>query len=231
MKKSRIVLFMALILIIATICGLAVGCTDAVKGGLKPNTPGGSTDGGGGATNPGGGGDDIQIGGGGSAAKVVTLSDKAKIDVFRTFELNSSLSETDVQGRVTATKLGDNSQIEVVVKRVAPNAPAFKIYPSAGGWEMNGTYQINVGEGVTFKDYANAVGIKFTVNSSKVQQIYEKDGVLEFPQNSIVDVLGVTLDENKVEIGGTLILQTNGVQLSKGDVFIVGTKDGKKSAY
>ncbi|MEG1536503.1 MAG: hypothetical protein RR416_06005, partial [Clostridia bacterium] len=231
MKKSRIVLFMALILIIATICGLAVGCTDAVKGGgLKPNTPGGST-GDGGSTNPGGGGDDIQIGGGGSTTNVVTLSDKVEIDLFRAFELNSNLSETDVKGRVTVTKLGDNSQIEVVVKRVAPNAPAFKIYPSAGGWEMNGTYQINVGEGVTFKDYANAVGIKFTVNSSKVQQIYEKDGVLEFPQGSIVSVVNVIKDEQGVETGGALVLQTNGVQLSKGDVFIVGTKDGKKSAY
>lgn len=206
MSNRKLVLLLAMVLVVAMVCGLVMGCT--------PDSEGPVDDQGG-----------IVAGDkGGSNKGKVEILDSA--DKFITFDV---IATTDPQSLVSIKNKVTGESVAVSIKAIGNSL--FRVYPPNGGYEMGDTYVIELGKGVSFVKYEGKNAVEFTVNTNVVANLKLNNGVKEFP-SSVVSAWGVENKNEKGEVFGTMSLQTNGDMLEAGEVFIINNVyDDTKSAY
>lgn len=206
MSNRKLVLLLAMVLVVAMVCGLVMGCT--------PDSEGPVDDQGG-----------IVAGdkGGSNKGKVEILDSADKFITFDVIATTNPESLVSIKNKVTG------ESVAVSIKAVGDSL--FRVYPPNGGYEMGDTYVIELGKGVSFVKYEGKNAVEFTVNTNVVANLKLNNGVKEFP-SSVVSAWGVENKNEKGEVFGTMSLQTNGDMLEAGEVFIINNVyDDTKSAY
>lgn len=206
MSNRKVVLLLAMVLVVAMVCGLVMGCT--------PDSDGPVDDQGG-----------IVAGdkGGSNKGKVEILDSADKFITFDVIATTNPESLVSIKNKVTG------ESVAVSIKAVGNSL--FRVYPPNGGYEMGDTYVVELGKGVSFAKYEGKNAVEFTVNTNVVANLKLNNGVKEFP-SSVVSAWGVENKNEKGEVFGTMSLQTNGDMLEAGEVFIINNVyDDTKSAY
>ncbi|MGN0765337.1 MAG: hypothetical protein ACI4MO_02520 [Christensenellales bacterium] len=206
MSNRKVVLLLAMVLVVAMVCGLVMGCT--------PDSEGPVDDQGG-----------IVAGdkGGSNKGKVEILDSADKFITFDVIATTNPESLVSIKNKVTG------ESVAVAIKAVGNSL--FRVYPPNGGYEMGDTYVIELGKGVSFVKYEGKNAVEFTISTNVVANLKLNNGVKEFP-SSVVSAWGVENKNEKGEVFGTMSLQTNGDLLEAGEVFIINNVyDDTKSAY
>ncbi|MGN0771922.1 MAG: hypothetical protein ACI4MI_05005 [Christensenellales bacterium] len=197
MRNRKVCLLLAMVLVVAMVCGLVMGCTPDSEGpevqGPTLGTDGGSSTG---------------------SVQVLGSADK-----FITFDI---LSTANPESLVTVRNKVTNTSVAVAISAVGQGI--YRVYPPNGGYEMGDTYVIELGKGVTFANYQGKTAVEFTINTNVVANIKLSGGVKEFPSN-IVTVKDTEKTDDQGNVIGSMTLQTNGTMLEEGEVFIITDVD------
>ena len=209
MSNRKLVLLLAMVLVVAMVCGLVMGCTPDSEGPVDDQ--GGIVAGDKGGSNKG-------------KVKILDSADK-----FITFDL---IATTNPESLVSIKNKVTGESIKPSRVSLVPGADnLYRVYPPNGGYEMGDTYVVELGKGVSFAEYEGKNAVEFNIKTNVVLNIKLNDKVKEFP-SSIVSVWGTENKNEKGEVFGTMTLQTNGDMLEDGEVFIINNvNDDTKSAY
>ncbi len=137
-----------------------------------------------------------------------------------TFGLDSALESHQVAQGVKVTAIDATQSVADV--EVSPRGKGFVVHPPAGGYTVGKTYIIEVGEGISFTEYPNVKRVKFTIVEEL--QVAFKDGVREYAESAVSSFQQHSIDANGSAYG-SMTLQTNGVEIAPGDVFLVRKGD------
>ncbi|MDE7336683.1 MAG: hypothetical protein K2N32_01030, partial [Clostridia bacterium] len=138
----------------------------------------------------------------------------------------------DVESKIQVVKMASN---EVVDSPVVESKGKFRVYPPVGYYEMGQTYKISLlDNSLRFEDYDSKIkNIMFVVNKDAMSKITMKDGLLVFDSASVSNKEEkYYLVDGEQQIGGTMTLQTNGIDVKEGDVILVNNEETKlQEAY
>ena len=217
MRKGKVFLLVAMVLVVAMVFGLVVGCTnkgdgpqDNQKDNQTPSTGGGASIGG---TN------------GSSKPDQVVYADRLEsFDIITAVDPYTVVNVKDDKG----------NSIKVDIRAIANTSNMYRVYPPVGGYEMGKSYVIEVGAKASFVKYANAKSVKFIVNSNIVDSIKLNGGVKEIDSTIVLSAptKSGTKEDGVTEVG-SIAVQTNGQDLfAVGDIFIVtDIYTGAKEAF
>ncbi|MDY4592165.1 MAG: hypothetical protein SO434_02000 [Eubacteriales bacterium] len=207
MRNRKVCLLFAMVLVVAMVCGLVMGCTPDSDG---PEDQGGLTFG---------------NNGGGNSGNVEILD---SADVFITFDV---ISTTNPESLVSIKNMVTGESIAPDVKLVPGSKDLYRVYPPIGGYETGDTYVIEVGKGVSFAKYPGKNAVEFTINTNVVADLKLNNGVKEFP-STVVSTWGTERTDKYGNVFGSMTLQTNDEVIKAGEVFIIeDVATGTKKAY
>ncbi len=154
------------------------------------------------------------------------------VDRGANFVVLADEKSTDVESKIKVVKTATG---EVVTGPIVNTNGKYRVYPPVGYYELGQTYKISIDSSLKFEGYdGNIKNIVFVVTQDRLSNISVKDGLLVFDAKNVYDKSEeYKLDEaGEQQIGGTMKLQTNGVQVNKGDVIIINNADtGLQEAY
>ncbi len=215
MRKSKVFLLVAMVLVIAMVFGLVVGCTpknDGPQDDQTPSTGGGASIGNG--TNSGSGKPD----------KIVYADRLESFDIVTAADPYTVVNVKDDKG----------NSVKVDIKAIPNSTNMYRVYPPVGGYEMNKSYVIEVGAKASFVKYPKAKTVKFIINSNVVENVRLNGNVTEIDSTLVVSTpkKSGTKEDGVTEVG-YMAVQTNGQDiLAVGDIFIVtDVYTGKKEAF
>ncbi|MDE6614398.1 MAG: hypothetical protein K2K24_02705, partial [Clostridia bacterium] len=192
------------ILVIAMVMGFAVGCKPKDDGGTSVDN---------------------------NAGETIVLN---QVDRGINFVVIADGDVEDVDSKISVVKVTTN---EVVNSPVVESNGKFRVYPPVGYYEIGQTYKISLADNsLRFEDYDSKVkSILFVVTRDDMSRITMKDGLLVFDSKSVMDKdekFYLNNSTGEQEIGGTMKLQTNGVEIKAGDIILVNNADTKlQEAY
>ena len=203
MRKNKAILFISIILVIAMVTVFAVGCKPQDNGGTTADT---------------------------NAGETVVLS---SVDRGVNFVVIADGDVEDVESKITVINMTSN---EVIDSPVVESNGKFRVYPPVGYYELGKTYKISLNDkALRFEDYdSNVKHIMFVVDKDVLSKITMKNGLLVFDAQSISNKEEKLFVDNSGEqqIGGTMQIQTNGVNIKAGDIILVNDEKTKlQEAY
>ncbi|MBD5086649.1 MAG: hypothetical protein HDT32_04750 [Clostridiales bacterium] len=203
MKRNKAILFISIILVIAMVTVFAVGCKPQDNGGTTADT---------------------------NAGETVVLS---SVDRGVNFVVIADGDVEDVESKITVINMTSN---EVIDSPVVESNGKFRVYPPVGYYELGKTYKISLTDkALRFEDYdSNVKHIMFVVDKDTMSKITMKNGLLVFDAQSVSNKEEKLFVDNSGEqqIGGTMQIQTNGVNIKAGDIIIVNDEKTKlQEAY
>ena len=199
MKKNKAILFISVILIIAMVMACAAGC--------KPSNNDGETN------------VDTDV-----AGETVVQNN---VDRGINFVVIADGEVAEVESKIKVIKMATN---EVVNSPVVESNGKFRVYPPVGYYEIGQTYKISLTDkSLRFEDYDSKIkNIMFVVTKDALSKITMKDGLLVFDAKSVSDKdERFYVKDGEQQIGGTMKLQTNGVEVKAGDIILVNNEETK----
>lgn len=215
MRKGKVFLLIAMVLVVSMLFGLVAGCQPKNQGPDDTQDP--STGGPSIGTNP-----------GGDSSKYDKLIYADKLECF---DIITSVADPNT---VINVKDDKNNSVKVDIKAVPNSTGIYRVYPPASGYEMGKSYIIELGSKASFMKHPEAKVIKFVINSNVTSSIKLNNGVKEFDSTLVAQQpIKTGVAEDGVTEIGTMALQTNGDNLlSVGEVFIINDiNTGKKEAF
>ena len=154
------------------------------------------------------------------------------VDRGANFVVLADEKSTDVESKIKVVKTATG---EVVTGPIVNTNGKYRVYPPVGYYELGQTYKISIDSSLKFEGYdGNIKNIVFVVTQDRLSNISVKDGLLVFDAKNVYDKSEEykLYEAGEQQIGGTMKLQTNGVQVNKGDVIIINNADtGLQEAY
>ena len=204
MRKNKAILIISIILVIAMVMGFAVACKP------KNNDSGTNVD-----TD--------------TAGETVVQNN---VDRGVNFVVVADGDVADVESKIKVVKMTTN---EVVNSPVVESNGKFRVYPPVGYYEIGQTYKISLTDkSLRFEDYDSKIkNIMFVVTKDALSKISMKDGLLVFDSKNVSNKdERYYLKGDEQQIGGTMTLQTNGINVKKGDIILVNNEETKlQEAY
>lgn len=225
MRRNKLLLCIALILVFAMSMSLFVACdSDGEKTVVTPPAGDNTGDDEGTTTTPGGGiivntpGDGST--GSGSTASVNGLNAQKEFTV----EAND---ESDI-AVYSETKTGKQPVEGYSVYEDADNDGTFYLYAPATGWPASGVVVIQLSNGASLVDYPGVSTFKFTV-AKEVSGVQLVDGIRTYDASQ-AEVVESNTDE-KGDTYGTVTLMGMSRGFDKDEVFLLQNEDGTQSAF
>lgn len=223
MRKNRLLLLIALVLVFAMLAVTVVGCNedkkpsdnvtvlDPDKGDDTGEDVGGNTDAGTGGWSDGGG----STTDGGTAYAI------READTYISFDVNADSADdiavTDAYGNKVAVSIKENNGV-------------YTVWAPEGGYKKGSIYRITLSGGATFVKYDGVSVISFEIGNS-ANNIKINSGFLTYSENS-VSVWGSENTDGYGVTTGTMNLQTNATEaMQPGTIFLIEKADGTQSAY
>ena len=204
MRKNKAFLFISIILIIAMVAACAVGCNGRDDEG------------------------DTNVDAGLTGETVV----QNNVDIGVSFAVIADADVADIESKIQVVKMATN---EVVDSPVVESKGKFRVYPPVGYYEMGQTYKISLlDKSLRFEDYDSKIkNIMFVVTKDAMSKITMKDGLLVFDSANVTNKdERYYLKDGEQQIGGTMTLQTNGIDVKEGDIILVNNANTKlQEAY
>ncbi|MGN0797551.1 MAG: hypothetical protein ACI4M5_05015 [Christensenellales bacterium] len=215
MSNRKLVLLLAMVLVVAMVCGLVMGCTPESEGPVEEEEQNGG----------------FVLGGGGSgtgSVKVVANADS--LIYFVILSTDNPQSLVNVKNKIT-----NESVVATIVKT---GDGQYVVHAPSGGYQMGQTYVIELGKGVTFADkqYEGYNSVQFTITSKVAASMSFVGDFKQFFSEEVISITNVRTEDDVVNnttyTCGTMVLQTNGKKLSAGEIIIVTNRDDStKQAY
>lgn len=204
MRKNKAIIFIGVILIIAMVMAFAVGC--------KPKNDNGGTT----VDN--------------NAGETVIQN---SVDRGVNFVVIADGDVDDVESKIIVTNVYTN---EVVNSPVVESNGKYRVYPPVGYYVIGQTYKISLTDkSLRFEGYgSNVKNIMFVVTKDALSKISMKDGLLVFDSKNVLSAPqdAYQIKDGEQQITGTMTLQTNGVDIKKGDIIIINNENTKlQEAY
>lgn len=139
-------------------------------------------------------------------------------DRFSVFALATDKSADEVKGLISVTQVGNATAVAVSVAEDKDGK--IKIYPPLKGYEIGRKYKFTFGDGVAMEGYETYKEVRVDVRTDVLRKVVTKDGVLEFTSDAVIEQTENVTDELGAT-RGSIVLQTNNVDLEKGTTFFV----------
>lgn len=224
MRKNRLLLCIALMLVFAMSLAMFVACADdQTEKPIDPVTPG-TPDTGDGPT-----GDTGMNNGGGSSSSTVdgVTVVQSGLPAQKAFEINGGITDFSV---FIETPAGKNQIIDYIPVPDSSNEDIVHLYAPKSGWPKNGTIVIELYNDAYLVEYPDADIFMFTVaqESGGVQIINSIQVIDAEKQNAKLEE--EEPDEDGV-IEGTITLMGMSEGFKAGEVFILQYDDGSQAAF
>lgn len=225
MRKNRLLLCVALMLVFAMSLAMFVACADdQTEKPIDPDTPVTPDDGGNGGGGDGGSGG-IIIGGGGSTVvdgDTVTVNG---LSAQKEFVVNGGVTDFAVFVETTS---GKQPVSDYEYYAGADNKGVVYLYSPSTGWPKSGVVVIELYNGAYLEDYPDAKVLKFTVarESNGVQVI---DGIRVY--DAARANVKVTNTDEYGDTYGSVTLMGMSRGFEKDEVFILENEDGTQAAF
>lgn len=224
MRKNRLLLCIALMLVFAMSLAMFVACADdQTEKPIDPDTPG-TPDTGDGPT-----GDTGMNNGGGSSSSTVdgVTVVQSGLSAQKAFEINGGITDFSVS---IETPAGKNQIIDYIPVPDSSNDDIVHLYAPKSGWPKNGTIVIELYNDAYLVEYPDADIFMFTVaqESGGVQIINSIQVIDAEKQNAKLEE--EEPDEDGV-IEGTITLMGMSEGFKAGEVFILQYDDGSQAAF
>lgn len=224
MRKNRLLLCIALMLVFAMSLAMFVACADdQTEKPIDPATPG-TPDTGDGPT-----GDTGMNNGGGSSSSTVDGETvvQSGLSAQKAFEINGGITDFSVS---IETPAGKNQIIDYILVPDSTRDDIVHLYAPKSGWPKNGTIVIELYNDAYLVEYPDAETFMFTVarEANSVQIINSIQVIDAEKQNA-------KLQEEEPDkdgvIEGTITLMGMSEGFKAGEVFILQYDDGSQAAF
>lgn len=224
MRKNRLLLCIALMLVFAMSLAMFVACADdQTEKPIDPGTPG-TPDTGDGPT-----GDTGMNNGGGSSSSTVdgVTVVQSGLSAQKAFEINGGITDFSVS---IETPAGKNQIIDYIPVPDSSNDDIVHLYAPKSGWPKNGTIVIELYNDAYLVEYPDADIFMFTVAQ-------ESGGVQIINSIQVIDAekQNAKLEEEEPDqdgvIEGTITLMGMSEGFKAGEVFILQYDDGSQAAF
>lgn len=225
MRKNRILIFIALVLVCVMLAFTVVSCQKT------ENTPSDNT----GIVDTGNNGGDNEDGGGnisagngswtegssGSSTTTGTTYTITNADAYISFDVKAnSISDISVTNAI-----GNKVNVEI-----RENNGVYTVWAPAGGYEKGRIYKIILSNDATFVKYEGVNTIRFSIGNS-VNNIKINSGFLTYSEKAVVTWGSESTDGYGVTTG-TMNLQTNAsAEMPAGTIYLIEMNDGSQAAY
>lgn len=224
MRKNRLLLCIALMLVFAMSLAMFVACADdQTEQPVDPGTPGTPDDGGNGGGGDGGNGG-IIIGGGSTVVDGDTVTVNG-LSAQKEFVVNGGVTDFAVFVETTS---GKQPVSDYEYYAGADNKGVVYLYSPSTGWPKSGVVVIELYNGAYLEDYPDAKVLKFTVarESNGVQVI---DGIRVY--DAARANVKVTNTDEYGDTYGSVTLMGMSRGFEKDEVFILENEDGTQAAF
>ena len=224
MRKNRLLLCIALMLVFAMSLAMFVACADdQTEKPIDPDTPVTPDDGGNGGGGDGGNGG-IIIGGGGTVVDGDTVTVNG-LSAQKEFVINGGVTDFAVFVETTS---GKQPVSDYEYYAGADNKGVVYLYSPSTGWPKSGVVVIELYNGAYLEDYPDAKVLKFTVarESNGVQVI---DGIRVY--DAARANVKVTNTDEYGDTYGSVTLMGMSRGFEKDEVFILENEDGTQAAF
>ena len=224
MRKNRLLLCIALMLVFAMSLAMFVACADdQTEKPIDPDTPVTPDDGDGPTGDTG-----MNNGGGSSSSTVdgVTVV-QSGLSAQKAFEINGGITDFSVS---IETPAGKNQIIDYIPVPDSSNDDIVHLYAPKSGWPKNGTIVIELYNDAYLVEYPDADIFMFTVAQ-------ESGGVQIINSIQVIDAekQNAKLEEEEPDqdgvIEGTITLMGMNEGFKAGEVFILQYDDGSQAAF
>ena len=224
MRKNRLLLCVALMLVFAMSLAMFVACADdQTEKPIDPDTPV-TPDTGDGPT-----GDTGMNNGGGSSSSTVdgVTVVQSGLPAQKAFEINGGITDFSVS---IETPAGKNQIIDYIPVPDSSNDDIVHLYAPKSGWPKNGTIVIELYNDAYLVEYPDADIFMFTVAQ-------QSGGVQIFNSIQVIDAekQNAKLEEEEPDedgvIEGTITLMGMSEGFKAGEVFILEYDDGSQAAF
>ena len=224
MRKNRLLLCIALMLVFAMSLAMFVACADdQTEKPIDPDTPV-TPDTGDGPT-----GDTGMNNGGGSSSSTVDGETvvQSGLSAQKAFEINGGITDFSVY---IETPAGKNQIIDYIPVPDSSNEDIVHLYAPKSGWPKNGTIVIELHNDAYLVEYPDAKTFMFTVarEANSVQIINSIQVIDAEKQNAKLEE--EEPDQDGV-IEGTITLMGMSEGFKAGEVFILQYDDGSQAAF
>lgn len=208
MRKSKMLIFVGIILVVAMVMAMAAGCSSTENNVSIESDKKGAT---------------------------ATLDNADKSIMFT---IVADEGVTDISDKVSVIAVAGERKVNVSISKAnnAGDKNLFTVYPPSGYYTMGAIYKITIDNSLSFSGYDSKVkNIVFTITEDALSNIKFVDGLITFDSEQVEKVsedfiLNETSKEQ--EIVGSLKLQTSGVDVNAGDIIMVEDKaSGLVEAY
>lgn len=194
MKKKRVLLLVALILVVALSFGILAGCTPKspiVVGGKNPTQNG----------------------------KTVTLDDA---DSLQSVMISTNSPVADIYSYVTVSEVPSGKTVKVTIGSKGDNV--YIINPPARGYALNNVYTIKLANGAEFVSdaFAGARTLTFTVTSNVLADVKMNENVVEYDSKLLLGDIIVDGTKPDGSVYGSFEMLTSGnAKLNPNDVIVL----------